>query len=142
MVLDLKVRNRGFPAQPIEIRICDAKDGQPFYQEVKPLLASDEDQLFHVHYRPNKEGDQQWKVEVKPLPGEHTIDNNHKIHSIRVRNNKLRVLYVESVPRWEYRKLKNFLTRGFQAFDAQVLLTDALFIQEASRGITRPSPMG
>ncbi len=134
MVLDLKVRNRGFPTQPVEVRLIDTKDNQVFFKEMKTLVESDEDQLFQVRYRPTKIGDQQWKVEVRPLPGEHSTDNNSKIHEVRVRSSKLTVLYIDGYPRWEYRKLKNFLKRADEAFDAYCLLLSAetQFIQEAT----------
>jgi len=137
MVLDLKVRNRGFPTQQVELVLSDARDGTPFHRESKTLLQSEEDQLFHIRYRPVREGDHQWKVEVRPLPGEHSVENNHKLHEVRVRRNKLRVLYVDKFPRWEYRKLKNFLVRGYESFEAQCLLisAEAAFIQEASEGV-------
>jgi hypothetical protein len=137
LVLDVKARNRGFETTPIEITLADAKDGSVFHRETKTLLKSDEDQLFQVRYRPVKEGDQQWKVEIRPLPGEHTVENNHKFHEVRVRRNKLRVLYVDKFARWDYRKLKNFLVRGYESFDAQCLLisAEAAFIQEASEGL-------
>jgi hypothetical protein len=137
IVLDLKVRNRGFETQPVEVTLADAKDGSVFHRETKTLLKSEEDQLFHVRYRPVKEGDQQWKVEVRPLPGEHSTENNAKTHEVRVRRNRLRVLYVDKVPRWDYRKLKNFLVRGYESFEAQCLLisAEAAFIQEASEGM-------
>lgn len=137
IVLDLKVRNRGFPTQPVEITLSDAKDGAPFHRETKTLLQSEEDQLFHVRYRPTREGDQQWKVEIRPLPGEHSTENNRKFHEVRVRRNRLRVLYVDKFPRWDYRKLKNFLVRGNESFEAQCLLisAEAAFIQEASEGL-------
>lgn len=137
IVLDLKVRNRGFETQPVEVTLADAKDGSVFHRETKTLLKSEEDQLFHVRYRPVKEGDQQWKVEIRPLPGEHSTENNAKTHEVRVRRNRLRVLYVDKVPRWDYRKLKNFLVRGYESFEAQCLLisAEAAFIQEASEGM-------
>jgi hypothetical protein len=137
IVLDLKVRNRGFPAQPVEVAISDVATGATFFRSTQTLLASEEDQLFRVRHRPNREGEQQWRVEVRPLPGEHSTENNHKIHEVRVRRHKLRVLYVDKFPRWDYRKLKNFLVRGYESFDAQCLLisAEAAFIQEASEGM-------
>jgi uncharacterized membrane protein len=137
MVMDLKVRNRGFPATSVELRILNSADGQVLHRETKMLLAGDEDQTFDLRYKPTHEGDQQWIVEVKPLPGEHSVDNNKKRHEVRVRRSKLRVLYVDAFPRWEYRKLKNFLKRGVESFETQCILQSAQidFIQEASAGL-------
>ena len=137
VVMDVKVRNRGYPSSSIELRIINAADGQILHTEPKTLLPTEDDQTFDLRYKPAREGDQQWIVEVKPLPGEHTTDNNPKRHDVSVRRSKLRVLYVDAFPRWEYRKLKNFLKRGVESFETQCILQSAQidFIQEASPGL-------
>jgi uncharacterized membrane protein len=137
VVMDLKVRNRGYPSSSVELRILNAADGQVLHSEPKTLLASEEDQTLDLRYKPTREGDQQWIVEVKPLPGEHSVDNNRKTHEVSVRRSKLKVLYVDAFPRWEYRKLKNFLKRGVESFETQCILQSAQidFIQEASAGL-------
>jgi uncharacterized membrane protein len=138
MVMDLKVRNRGYPTSSVELRIINAADGQVLHQEQKTLLASEDDQTLDLRYKPTREGDQQWIVEVKPLPGEHSTDNNRKTHEVRIRRSKLRILYVDGFPRWEYRKLKNFLKRDKESFETQCILQSAQidFIQEASPMLT------
>jgi uncharacterized membrane protein len=137
VVMDLKVRNRGYPSSSVELRILNAADGQVLHSEPKTLLSTEEDQTLDLRYKPTREGDQQWIVEVKPLPGEHSQDNNRKTHEVSVRRSKLRVLYVDAFPRWEYRKLKNFLKRGLESFETHCLLQSAQidFIQEASAGL-------
>src|SRR5207244_6276853 len=47
-----------------------------------------------------------------PRPGDETLtDNNELSAPIAIRDEKLTVLIVESLPRWEYRYLRNALSR-------------------------------
>jgi hypothetical protein len=95
------------------------------------LPADGEETTYDVRLKPEREGEQQWKLEVVPLPA-HTTENNSKIDAIRIRDSRLTVLYVEGVPRWEYRKFKNFLVRGQDAFTAYSLLLGSTAIEEAT----------
>jgi len=63
------------------------------------------------HYTPPAVGDLTLTVAVAPLAGELVPDNNERTAPLQVRRETLRVLIVESVPRWEYRYLRNALVR-------------------------------
>lgn len=64
-----------------------------------------------LHWEPKDIGDFTVTIDV-PLHGEETIaDNNALTRPISIREEKLRVLVVESHPRWEYRYLRNALSR-------------------------------
>jgi hypothetical protein len=64
-----------------------------------------------IIWKPADVGDYTLTVEV-PLTADETIaDNNSLSAPIAIREEKLRVLVVESVPRWEYRYLRNALSR-------------------------------
>ena len=62
-------------------------------------------------YRPRAAGRVQLTVTVDPQPGELDVANNTRTFEIDVREERLRVLLVEGVPRWEYRYLRNALVR-------------------------------
>ncbi|HUT32412.1 MAG TPA: VWA domain-containing protein [Planctomycetota bacterium] len=62
------------------------------------------------------------KVAATPLPGEVVADNNHLSQNIRVIDEKIKVLYVEGKPRWEYRYLRAVLLRDYR-LDVKFLLT-------------------
>ena len=62
-------------------------------------------------YRPRAAGRAQLTVTVEPQPGELDVANNTRAFEIDVREERLRVLLVEGVPRWEYRYLRNALVR-------------------------------
>lgn len=50
-------------------------------------------------------------VRIRAVDGEWTTENNSLVRRIEVRDEKLRVLLIESQPRWEYRFMRNALLR-------------------------------
>ena len=62
-------------------------------------------------WKPTKTGDVTLTLEVPKHPDETMVDNNKLTAPIAIREEKLRVLVVESTPRWEYRYLRNALSR-------------------------------
>jgi len=77
-------------------------------------------------------GTRKLQVAVSPLPGEAMADNNRLEQPIRIVDEKIKVLYIEGSPRWEYRYLRAILKR-----DARI---DAHFINtEGDRDLTRAS---
>jgi hypothetical protein len=64
-----------------------------------------------IAWKPELAGDYRLTVEVPPHRDELIKDNNTQSAPIAIRNERLRVLLVESYPRWEYRYLRNALSR-------------------------------
>jgi hypothetical protein len=64
-----------------------------------------------VVWKPKDIGDFTLTLEIPPHPQETLTDNNRLTAPISIRKEKLRVLVVESYPRWEYRYLRNALSR-------------------------------
>ncbi|GIW99104.1 MAG: membrane protein [Pirellulaceae bacterium] len=62
-------------------------------------------------WSPQETGKFTLKLEVATHPEEAVTDNNVREAPIAVRRENLRVLVIESVPRWEYRYLRNALSR-------------------------------
>lgn len=135
VMIEVRVRHRGFAGQRIELRLLE--NGAPLARQTETLLQTESDQEFRLGYKPVRIGQQQWTLEVKPLPGEHTADNNRRLIDINVKSDKLKILYVETFPRWEYRSLKEFLVRGHEAFLTQCFLIEADrgFPQETTPGL-------
>lgn len=79
----------------------------------------------------------QLHAEVAVIPGESARDNNRLDFTVEVQPLKIRVLYVEGRPRYEYRYLKNRLLRADQDLSARCWLAEAGrdFQQEASPGL-------
>jgi hypothetical protein len=62
-------------------------------------------------WKPKGTGDLTLTLEVPKHPDETLVDNNRLSAPIAIREEKLRVLLIESLPRWEYRYLRNALSR-------------------------------
>jgi hypothetical protein len=88
--------------------------------------------------KPTRVGRWRFRLEVSPLAGEEVLDNNLEQIEINVLDSRLRVLYVDGYPRYEYRYLKNALLRE-PTVELSVLLLEAdeLFVQEGSDPIRR-----
>ncbi len=62
-------------------------------------------------WKPTRTGDFQLTATIPAHPEELLNDNNQKTGTIAVREERLKVLVIESYPRWEYRYLRNALSR-------------------------------
>lgn len=81
--------------------------------------------------------ERRFRVSVPPLEGETLRDDNAVEFSVHVTPEKIRVLYVDAYPRWEYRYLKNLLLRADANLEVQCYLLSATpdFRQESTKGI-------
>ncbi|HEV3024617.1 MAG TPA: hypothetical protein VGX76_19210 [Pirellulales bacterium] len=75
-----------------------------------------------IAWKPAAAGDYELTLEVPKHPDEILDDDNSLSAPISIRDERLRVLVVESYPRWEYRYLRNALSR-----DAGIELSCLLF---------------
>lgn len=64
-----------------------------------------------IDWQPETIGETSLTLSISPTTGEVRDDNNDMTAPISIRDEKLRVLVIESVPRWEYRYLRNALSR-------------------------------
>ncbi len=81
--------------------------------------------------------ERRFRVSLAPLPEETLLDDNAVEFTVHVTPEKIRVLYVDGYPRWEYRYLKNLLLRADQNLQVQCCLLSATadFPQESTRGL-------
>ena len=97
------------PRERMVTAVVETSDGQTFSKQVR--LASMGKTTDVISWTPAAVGDFTVAVRVPPQPGELLPDNNVRTAPVSIRQEKLRVLVVESVPRWEYRYLRNALSR-------------------------------
>ncbi len=82
--------------------------------------------------------ERRFKLRLPPLPDETLVDDNEIRIAVRVSSQKVRVLYIEGYPRWEYRRLAlDLLKRAESDIDFQAWLDSATlgFTQERSPGM-------
>lgn len=84
----------------------------------------------------SRTNERRFRVSVPPLPDETLKDDNAIEFSVRITPEKIRVLYVDAYPRYEYRFLKELLKRSDVNIDVQVFLLSATpdFVQESTKG--------
>jgi len=83
--------------------------------------------------------ERRFRISVPPLAEERMVDDNQVSATVRINPERIRVLYVDGYPRWEYRQLKDMLLRADERIEAQLFLLSATpdFPQEATRGLDR-----
>ncbi len=99
-----------------------------------PLTGNSVKQGVALQYQPKVPGDYLLILRIAPRAEENTAHNNYLTHRLRVADDKIKVLYVEHPPRFEYRYLKNSLVRDPKIL-AHCFLTsaDTDFPQEHTR---------
>jgi hypothetical protein len=127
VVVSIGLRQRGFGGRAVPLTL---RMGEKILQRVNvPLAKEGEKQEINLAFTPEEAGAKTLTVAVPGLEGEITLSNNQKAWPIRIVDKKLKILYVEGRPRWEYRYLKNAILRDRTTLFA-CILTDA----DASQG--------
>ncbi len=131
---NLTIRSRGYEREKVSATLR-------FGDEVKQtkeitLKGHNELQRETLSYKPQEQGEFEVVLELKLMPGEQFKENNKLTHQLRVVDEKIKVLYIDCYPRWEYRYLKNALVRD-ETMKVQCLLqsADEGFPQESSPGV-------
>ena len=81
-----------------------------------------------LRWQPDREGDYRITMSLPVEPGEAIEANNRTEATVSVRTEQLRVFLAESLPRWEYRYLRNALSR-----DPGIEVTCLLFHPDLNR---------
>ena len=140
----VRVRARGVESSAsIEVLLeeLDGDTAQPVDQQrVEPSEEGTRVTLTAPGRRTGSRGlERRFRVSVEPLPEERMLDDNEVAAVVRVNPERIRVLYLDGYPRWEYRQLKDMLLRADERIEAQMYLLSATpdFPQEATRGLDR-----
>jgi hypothetical protein len=123
VVIAGKVRGTGvdLPRITVEARIEGAD--RTLAEQPIALRKDDQGTRFELLFTPETAGDLSLEIAVPPIEGEVDRDNNHEVRALSVRDEKLKVLLVESAPRYEFRYLKQWLERD-KSIALQTLLID------------------
>jgi hypothetical protein len=123
-----KLSSRGFAGQEVAVRLKEREAGSSDPKSARevqaiPVVAPPDGQPLRVEigHRPKQTGDIIYTLEVEPRPRELQVDNNRIERTVNVRKEKLKVLLVDSEPRYEFRYLKNYLERE-ESIDLGVVL--------------------
>lgn len=128
----VEIRNIGFEGQSVPIYL---KWGDTLLRSETVQLEEEETSqrfdLYHTFVLPEE---YTLTIFIPTQEGEFTDQNNYKQVNIKIIKEKIRVLYVENMPRWEYRYLKNALVRDETVVaNTWLYSADSTFPQEKSK---------
>ncbi len=123
-----KLLDRGFQGQKVVVRLLERDAASADSRAARELAATEveapaegQPRRVELVYRPKTTGERTFILEVEPKPRELQVENNKIERMVTVRKEKLKVLLVESEPRYEFRYLKNYLERE-ETIDLSVVL--------------------
>jgi hypothetical protein len=113
--------------------------GAPVVVGEKTIRLGDAVQTIDFPYQPDKTGRFEVTAEVSPVAGEVVQENNRAQREVSVRDDFIRLMFVEYEPTWEWRFIKEVFhrdklvgMRGFRTFlrsaDPKVRQTNPLFL--------------
>ncbi len=135
---DVTLRAEGLAGERAQVQLTGSRDGGPFLPlpAASDVLPADgESTKVRIVHAFQEAGDWTLKFTLAPLAEESQLDDNEDTRFLRVEDERIRVLYVEDLPRWEYRYVKNALKRVDPSIQMQAVLFDASprFEQEHSQ---------
>jgi len=104
------VESQGYDTRTVKVILRDPGDNKPL-DEKELVLRGAEQQLVEMTFKPASAGTKYLTVEIAPQTDEALKNNNSDIGFLRVTDDKVKVLYLEGLPRWDYRFLKNAMLR-------------------------------
>ena len=120
------------------VRLIDEQTNEVVDEKEVVIGPAQELARVQLSVKPAREGDFRYRIRVEPAPGERHLENNQEMIDVHVLADRLKVLYVEGYPRFEYRFLKNALLRE-KSVELSVLLLEAdeHFVQEGAESLRR-----
>lgn len=115
---EFRLASRGYQG-PVKVKLLRAGATEPLAEQTLQVTGDEDSQLVRLSTRPEEEGDVDFIVQVEPQPRELNVTNNQLTRRVAVREEKLRVLFAQSYPNYEYRYLKNVLERELNRPDQQ-----------------------
>lgn len=129
--LDFNVTGPGYEGRSVKVRLKQGGRDETLAEETVIIGESDEPKSARLSFRPQEEGDFHLTVEVESLDDEANPDNNHQTRLVKVRDETLRVLYVQEYPSFEFRFLKNVLGRSLKRDSKEKAVELTTVLQEA-----------
>ena len=124
------------------VRVTLTRTDQPQNQKILaekviPLPKPDRPTPVRLTFRPEQAGPAWFTVEVAPHPREADRENNRLSRAVELRKTPIRVLLADETPRYEFRALKNFLSREPSVrLDTYLATADAELAEKDPRALS------
>ena len=104
------IESHGFDKRLVKVEL---KEGDKLLDSKDVMLSNTEQQHVDLNFKADKAGARYLTVDVPPQPeeAEYLRGNNSDTAFVRVSEEKIKVLYLEGLPRWDFRFLKNAMRR-------------------------------
>lgn len=137
---DVTVRAEGLAGENARVELHGSRDGGPFVPLATKndvLPPTGESTKLRITHAFEEAGDWTLKFTLAALKDESQLDDNEDVRFLRVNDERIRVLFLDDKPRWEYRYVKNALKRVDPSIEMQAVLFDASprFSQEHSKDL-------
>jgi hypothetical protein len=120
VLLRVQIESQGYSGEAIELAL-NIEGKNPITQQVE---LQDGVQFADLTFTPDESASGTVKLDVAtPIrSGEASDTNNSTTHKVRILEEKIKVLYIEGLPRWEFRYLRQVLLRD-PRLDVQFYMT-------------------
>jgi len=125
---------QGYQETAVEVLLLDGTEKTPLSRK-ELLLRNTEPQTVDLTFEAKRPGPRTLTVKAIPKAGlpDNLAENDSDSVVVRVSDEKLRVLYVEGPPRWQFRFLKNAMRRDHGLGGMQGQTPDIILENEARR---------
>ena len=105
------VQAHGIANEEVRVVLRHSGQSEVLAEQQVRVGPSGEAVLVQLTNRPASPGEFQYVLEIEPQDDEINLENNRQQHTITVRDEKIRVLFVQGYPSYEFRYLKALLSR-------------------------------
>lgn len=124
VTFEAKLSSRGGEANKVPVQLIRKSTGDVMDQKDVDVPPDGSPVKIELSFRPDAPGSDEYELVVAVDPDEIAKDNNRLARRVEAIKEKIRVLYVESYPRYEFRFLKSLLERE-ETIELSVLLADS-----------------
>ncbi len=104
----VRVRGQGMRGENAKITL---RLGPEIVASKDLTFTDDEEQTVALPFTPKTVGEFELRASIEPRDDEAAKDNNSVVQRLKVIDSKIKVLFVEETPRWEFRYLQSVLLR-------------------------------
>lgn len=124
LVCTVRLAGTGYAGKRVHVTVRDLDSSQQLARVPAVVGEDGTASLVRLSFRPPREGRVRVQFEVEPQADESDVENNRIDHVLDVRKQKVRVLLVDELPSWEYRFLRDMLSRD-EAIEVRTVLQSA-----------------
>lgn len=131
VTFEARLSGTGFDGKDVTVQLREKGIDAPLDEQQYTIEKDGKSMTVRLTHRPTTPGEYEYVLSVPVEDREIVVENNTIARRIRVVDEKVRVLYVDSFPRYEFRFLKNLLERERTAELSVILLdSDPEYVQQ------------